>query len=203
MNDPIWYQNLEVLFATNRLTEFVVIDDMDFNEKLNAILRFAIYSAVILFAYKRDLRVLLFPIFVGGLTMYMSKYRANDIETLLGKKVSQPKCTMPTLKNPYMNTLVSDYIDNPNKPPACDINDPIVQEKVDKFMNHNQYRNADDLYNENNFNRQFHTNPVTTVTQDEYDNFVNWVYKNPNKSCKEDTRNCKVYDDVRYKRTTL
>jgi hypothetical protein len=199
MNDPIWYQNLEVLFANNRLVEFVIIDEMNFDEKLNAILRFSIYASIILFAYKRDFRTLLFPVFVAGMTMYMSKFRTRDVENYN----PPPKCQMPTLKNPYMNTLISDYVDNPNRPPACDINDPSVQAQVDKFMNHNQYRNANDLYDENNFNRQFNTNPVTSVTQEEYDQFVNWVYKNPNKSCKEDTRNCKVYEDVRSKRSTL
>lgn len=205
MNDPIWFNNLEIIFSPNRLTEFVILEHMDFNEKLNAILRFSIYSAILLFIFKRNYRFLLFPIFIAGLTMYMAKYQLKHkeiLEKILNKK-AQPKCIMPTIKNPYMNMLMNEYEDNPNRPPACDINDPKVQEQVDKYMNHNQYRNADDLYNENNFNRQFNTNPVTTVRQEEYENFVNWVYKNPSKSCKEDTRNCKVYDDVRFKRTTM
>jgi hypothetical protein len=200
MNDPIWFKNLEILFTPSRLIEFVIIDDMNFNEKLNAILRFSIYSALLLFAFKRNAKVLLFPIFVAGLTMYLAKYQPKDDKDI--ENMDIVKCTMPTKKNPYMNTLISDY-DTPDRPRACNINDPAVQAEVDKFMNHNQYRNANDLYNQNDFGRQFYTNPVTTITQDEYDTFVNWVYKNPNETCKENSNSCKVYDDIRYKRTTV
>jgi len=201
--DPTWFKDFKIIIHPDRLTEFVITQNTSFNEKLNAILRFSIYSSILLFVYRRNYIILLFPIFTAGLTLYLAKFRTMDKEQIIQKRsLGQPKCTMPTAKNPYMNALISDY-DNPKRPPACDPNDPVIAKQVDKFMNRNQYRNANDLYDENNFNRQFNTQPVTTVSQEEYDNFVNWVHKDIRKSCKEDTRNCKVYEDIRFKRTVV
>lgn len=201
-SDPSWFKDTSILYNKKRLTEFVITKGMSFNEKINAILRFSIYSATILFLVKGDTKILLFPIFVAGLTMYLGMYRDRDLERMEHKNNPGPKCTMPTRKNPYMNVLMNEIEENPNRPPACDSNNPIVQAEINRHMNHNVYRNANDLYDENNFGRQFNTVPVTTVTQDEYEKFRNWVYHNPKKSCKEDTRNCKIYEDVRYNRNT-
>ena len=49
--DPFWFSDYSIIFNKNRLTEFFPASDMEYTEKLNAILRFSKYIAIILFVY--------------------------------------------------------------------------------------------------------------------------------------------------------
>jgi hypothetical protein len=119
-------------------------------------------------------------------------------------KNKDKKCVMPTKDNPFMNFLLSDYMDNPDRPEACnavleneDEIDNINMDTTDKF-NDNLYRNLNDLFDRKNSQRQFYTVPVTTLPNDQK-SFAEWLYKIP-ETCKTDQTNCLKYEDLRYKR---
>ena len=99
-----------------------------------------------------------------------------------------------------MNVLMSDYIENPNREPACPL-DEEIKEKIEESFNFNLYKglNEDDLFNRNNSQRQFYTNPATTIPNDQT-SFANWLYKT-SPTCKENTIGCSrnIYEPLQQK----
>ena len=198
-SDPFWFQELDILVRGDRIVEFVPFDELTYTEKLNAIMRFSVYAALLLFAYRRQSGAFLFPLFVAGLTLYMYKFNKR---AYIGHETKQKarKCTHSTLNNPFMNVLMSDYSDDPSRPPACKTES---EEKVEHNFRRNLYRNSfDDIYGRDQSRRQFYTMPVTDIEQSDYENYVNWLY-NRGSSCKTDNSRCAVYEDVRYKRRPI
>jgi hypothetical protein len=85
-------------------------------------------------------------------------------------------CTRPTLNNPYMNVLLTDAADFPDRPAACDITRPDVRRRADDFQAHNLYVDSDDVYGMRaSSSRAFVTNPVTTLPNDQTA-FAQWLY---------------------------
>ncbi len=192
-SDRFWYNDPNILFRADRLIEFVPIDDFSFVEKLNAVMRFSIYAAMVLIVYRQQPMALLFPIFIAGLTFYMNQ---NNPRQNIGLEAQKETCTPSTITNPFMNVLISDYTENPERPPACD--EP--EEKLDFNFRRNLYRNSfDDIYGKEQSRRQFYTMPVTDIEQSGYENYINWLY-NTGPNCKVDNSKCHEYTDVRYKR---
>ena len=81
-------------------------------------------------------------------------------------------CQLPNKNNPYMNVLVSDYSARPERPPAC----TDAKDKIEDNFNIHLYRNVNDIWNKNNSQRQFYTNPATTIPNDR-DSFMKWCWK--------------------------
>ena len=195
--DPFWFREPVILVQPDRLIEFVPFDELRYVEKLNAIMRFSIYAAVVLLIYRRQPSAFLFPLFVAGITLYMYKY--NKIQKIDDHSTSDKKCTHSTLNNPHMNVLMSDYAENPHRPPACK-EEP--EEMVQENFRRNLYRNAfDDIYNKTTLQRHY-TMPVTDIEQSDYKNYINWLH-NVGPTCKTDNSRCAVYEDVRYKRRPI
>ena len=53
MGDKFWYNDYTILFEKDRLIEFIPNNTMTLTEKLNSLVRFSIYLAIILFIYNR------------------------------------------------------------------------------------------------------------------------------------------------------
>lgn len=202
ISDLFWYQNPNILIQLDRLNEFFPHNDMTLYEKLNSMVRFAIYFALLVFAFKRSTRMFLFPLFVAGLTLYLFK---NDYkEEKEGMKIvgdKYDKCQKPSDENPFMNVLISDYTENPEKKPACNVNDKNIKEEIKEKFEKNLYRNTVDIWGRNNSQREYYTMPNTTIPNDQI-NFANWLYKTP-ATCKELTRHCNTEIDLRHNRRPI
>ena len=48
INDKFWYEDPNILFAFNRLTEFFPTPDMTVYEKLNSVTRLAFYVSIVM-----------------------------------------------------------------------------------------------------------------------------------------------------------
>lgn len=112
------------------------------------------------------------------------------------------KCSAPNRNNPFMNFMLSDYTDDPDKPQACtNINDESnkkIIEDIDLNFNYNLYKDIDDLFDKKNSQRQFYTMPNTRNPNDQK-SFAEWLYKVP-ETCKTDQVYCLKHEDLRYKR---
>jgi len=178
--DEFWYDTPSVLLEKDRLLEFLPSQSMTFVEKLNAMVRFGIYLSVVLFLVKLNYLYLYIPLVVmvftyGVYTVTMSKEKFQEEYHEKKKKT----CQRPTLNNPFMNILLTDYRDNPNKKPACNEKiDPTVKNQIDRTFNFNLYQDADDVYGNGNSQRQFFTMPSTTIPNDQ-ETFATWLYKAP------------------------
>jgi hypothetical protein len=203
-NDPFWYEDPNILIQQDRLIEFFPHNDMTLYEKLNAIVRFAVYFALVVYAFKRQTKMFFFPLFVVGLTIFLFKNGYDPIENFTTKSNNPLKskfCQQPSDNNPFMNVLISDYTENPQKKPACDVNDKRVKKAIkDKFEN-NLYKNTVDIWGRNNSQREYYTMPNTTIPNDQI-NFANWLYKTP-PTCKELTTHCTTEIDIRHNRRPI
>lgn len=107
-------------------------------------------------------------------------------------------CQLPSKNNPFGNVLLTDYNDNPNRPPACKYTQ--VKGMVNDHFDHNLYKDVDDIFNKNNSQRMFYTTPITTIPNDQ-GTFADSLYK-VGITCKEDetSGNCFRYNDLRANR---
>ena len=102
------------------------------------------------------------------------------------------KLQLPTESNPFMNVLLNDYIENPDKKPAADVDNPHVRKEIERHFNQGLNRDIDDIWQKENSQRQYYTTPSTTIPNDR-ESFVNWCFSTPY-SCKDgNISNC-IYD---------
>lgn len=209
--DLFWADDISILFNLRRIIEFFPTPDMSSEEKLNAISRLFIYSSAILLLYKSAIWPLYIMIFGLLLTLFLhktSKYQKHlngfGADGSIGKEYDDigtlKSCTAPTKNNPFMNVSLNEIHDNPTRPQACGHTDDI-KDSMETNFNHNLYKDIDDLFGKNNSQRQFYTNPITTVPNDQ-DSFAKWLYSVP-ATCKEDQENCLRYEDLRNNRPTF
>lgn len=103
-------------------------------------------------------------------------------------------CRMPSIENPYMNPLQSDFnVENP--PTACNVDDDEISEKISTSFNANLFRDVSDVFGRENSQRQFYT--VPQMNPPDTHEFAMWLYGNQN-ICKNDQSQCIKYTDLRY-----
>jgi hypothetical protein len=95
-------------------------------------------------------------------------------------------CTWSTAKNPFANVLLTDYVDNPDRPPACKYD--VMKKDIRANFNRNLIRDAGDVFEKQNSQRQYYTMPVTTTYADTLA-FAEFAYGR-GRGCKDDTSKC-------------
>lgn len=201
--DPIYYENIRVLWAGQRYKEVWPSPDMSTSERVNAMVRFCGYAGVALYTARHgDDRFLLYSltaIAIVTLAYRFSRQKAaaesfepgtqpfepgtqweqadepESISADRGGKLCQP----PTRNNPFGNLLLTDITDNPNRPPACKYDD--VKGDINRVFDKQVYRDVDDVYN--NAGRNFYSMPSTTLVSDRKA-FTDFAYKDFQKSAK-------------------
>lgn len=102
----------------------------------------------------------------------------------------------PTINNPYMNPILTDY-NTENAPYPVGVDDDVIKEQINLTYNKDLFKDMSDLFDEKNTQRQFYTVPGGSIPNDQQ-KFAEWCYKTP-KTCKEDSRYCVAFDDIRYR----
>lgn len=206
LSDPFWKNDYSILWKKH--LEFVPKANMTVNEKLNAIARFSIYN-IILLILLRKFNFFFYTLFLILIsTIIFEKYTSPEIKNRVLDPIERVRrryrhakldCTKPTRSNPFMNVLLTDYVDQPNRPPACNIEDPEIRKGVEDGFYHNLYRNVTDIYGKRNSQRQFYTTPGTTIPNDRH-RLIQSLYGNTS-TCRDGTLNhCIRYEDPRAKR---
>ena len=78
--DNFWFDEPEILIRKDRLIEFFPTEKMHYKEKLNAIVRLSVYASLIIYLNKKNVNILLVPLFVAGITLYIFKFhKINEI----------------------------------------------------------------------------------------------------------------------------
>lgn len=198
--DLFWYNDSSILYNRDRLLEFVPTKDMSTVEKLNAISRMAIYSSILSIIIYQNISFLFIGIIGMSISYFLYKNEVSlterytdsddrdDRDDRLGHQpVSVDGNGNPyhtsTTDNPFMNVLLTDYVDNPTRLPAGNLEDPAVKAIVEKNYNFGLYKNADDIWDRNNSQRQYVSNPGTTIPNDRH-TFMHWCWNIPY-SCKD------------------
>lgn len=209
--ERIWYQDVNGFFSIGQLGKFWPSTEMTFAQQLNASLRFSIYFSLVVLLVKGGpdrWNILFVPIFMALFTMaayHVHEKRKRDEKAVLdrmglkkeGYGDAERVCVKPSENNPFMNVLVSDYAQNPERPAACRlVGDARADAKA--FFDQNLYRDVDDVFHKKASDRQFYTMPATTIPND-MNGYAKWLYgKGP--TCKEGNGSqcvAHLYNDVR------
>lgn len=196
-----WLEDFKVLYKDDQFLKFFPSKNMSTNEQLNALTRFSVYLFFIFILFADDIEWSLIPVLILVIGVFLS--RVDKFESFYNidkKKVNDKNkvCIKPSKNNPFMNVTLSDYLDDPDRPEACDVTrDDIQNEITDNFRN-NLYKNTDDIFNNKSSERQFYTMPSTTIPNKQKE-FAEWLY-GENDNCKTNSNKCLKYSNVKYHR---
>lgn len=210
-NDKLWFNDMGVLFRKDRLTEFFPTMDMTLEEQLNSVVRFSIYSGILLYLYNENYLMLYIPIVGFALTkvIYDVRKTNNTNEKMLNEEVPDEKeeenniieldgkeCIKPTKDNPFMNPNHTDNMEN--KVESCPSDNKGIREEMnEKFMN-NLYQDVSDVFGRNTSSRQFYTMPNTQYPNNQHD-FAKWLYGSTGQCKSVDLNKC-IHKDLRQNR---
>lgn len=194
-----WLDKPEILYENNNYLDFFPTTTSSISENLNSLFRLSIYISIALITYTKNFSWILIAGLGAVITFMLYNFSSIEDTDEFTLEINKKKeCTKPTLGNPFMNVTFLDNLENPERPEACDINDPEVKEDIDNKFYNNLFRDTSDLFGKLNSQRQFYTMPSTTVPNDR-ESFQNWLYKT-GATCKESSDNCLRYEDIRYNR---
>lgn len=215
-SDAVWYNDVRAL--PRRPNEFFPTRDQSPEERVNAIVRLLVYCTAAVVAYKRQWKYALFG--AGAVAVVSLAYRGTgrrqrrwsppDANVDMSKaqhtppaasraaavggvvprdaQRARPRCTASTPDNPFGNMLLSDLNDRPDRAPACKYDDQA--ELIRQNFNRGLVRNAYDVYEKENSQRQWMTMPVTASAPDTVA-FAHFCYGNAGRTtCKEDPSKC-------------
>jgi hypothetical protein len=177
--DKFWSEYPQILIDQNRLSEFYITHDMTKTEKLNAVVRFFIYTSILSTLYTNNSKFLLIPllalvityfIFTNSSESYDDQLDSND-NSVLSQKVIEK---VPTIDNPFMNPSV---FENPSTYKASDYSDNSpeskqIKKEIYKKFSHNLFKDSDDIFDSNNSFRQFYTVPNNIIGYDDTKEFL-------------------------------
>ena len=186
-DERIWFEDPTGFFREDRLSRIIPVPRTGIDAQLNAILRFAIYFAVFVSLLRRSVSPFVSIVFAAAvITFLVHKAEAGEDERrreqmdaleLERDPMTRRLCTRPTLDNPYMNVLMSDYKRFPERPGACDITRQDVRDRAEDLSSHDLYVDSDDIYGRRaNSSSQFYTNATTTIPNDQT-GFARWLYQ--------------------------
>ena len=169
-----WIDSPGILLTQSKLKEYIPRNDMSYVEKINAITRLVIYSSVLLTILRRDLNMLLIPIFTMAVIYFLIKW-GKDIPEIAENFNVVPKQTeryQPTINNPFMNILPGEVSE---MRPEASTHTPLIKDKMEEKFNFNLYENTNDVFGSENSRRQFYTMPNTSNPNKQTE-FAKWLY---------------------------
>jgi hypothetical protein len=186
MPDQIWFKNPTVLFDRDTWSKFVPTKEMTTAEALNSVVRFSTYFSLILFmATGVGGYVMAIPI-VMVVTILLHNLFPNGktIESFIAtedEKIGKAN-TMPSKENPFMNVLLTEINDDPNRPDAAPTNRRDVKVELMKSFKETSdiYMDTSDLFDQTQAMRTFHTLQSAMVPND-LDGFKKWLAKDMDK----------------------
>lgn len=199
MPEQIWFKEPSVLFAPDTWSKFVPTKDMSTAEALNSVVRFSTYFSVLLFLSTGVAGYLMAVpiIMISTILLHNLFPNGKTIETFLSKtkEKATTRYTMPTKENPFMNVLLTEIQDDPNRADAAPTNRRDVKVEMYKaFQNTSDlYMDTTDLFDQSQAMRTFHTLQSAKVPND-LDGFKAWLAKGldePDYSSTAPARNAK------------
>lgn len=188
IKEMIWYDNI-FLFFQNEQNWFKIVPNPNttVEEQLNAIFMFAVYFTIGVLVIKRDIRIIYVFLLICILTWLFHRnlkkegFQQSELEkkcNIEKQKYQDTYCVKPQKHNPFMNVMMKDINEFPNRPKACRLTNKNIADQANRIFDENLSREISDVFHKNASDRQFYTNPVTTIPND-LDGFKDFVYKIP------------------------
>lgn len=184
MSQQVWFKDPSVLFSPDTWSQFVPMPSMSTAESLNAVVRFSVYFSAILFvATGVSTYLIAIPgVMVASIILFILFPNGKDLEAFISK-ASMPlgktrNYTMPTPENPFMNPLLTEIQDNPNRADAAPITRSDVKLGIYKSFQKtsDMYMDTSDLFDQAKALTSFHTLQSATIPNDQ-DGFLKWLAK--------------------------
>ena len=180
-----WADNPSILFDSTYLNEIWIYSDMDTNQKLNAISRLVILLTLLGYVcFNRYIIFILGLILLGVIVIIHKSIKEKEKEGF--KDVEEYQRI--TSNNPLENVLLPDYKYNKDKKHVSKYDnqkDTLINETVKNFILQENKDNSDignifsnlgDMFEFENSLRPFYTNPVSTVDQSDYKDYLKFVF---------------------------
>lgn len=210
MTEQIWFKDPAILFTQATWNRFVPVASMTTAESLNAVVRFTVYFAVLLFISTGvNAYVLAIPaVMVLTLALYSIFPNGKTLESFTVRAAKPTgKYTMPTGDNPFMNVLLTEINDNPNREDAAPISRKDVKKAVEESFKHTNdvFMDTTDVFDQTQAMRTFHTLQSAKVPNDQ-DGFLRWMTKGfdePDTSSAPPARGAKILSEGFVQQKTL
>lgn len=166
----VWFSKPSELFRSDKILVFWPHSGQSADERINSSTRFILYLSTVLYLIRRDPRIFVLAAMVIG-TLY-TLYKSGQIKGFdVERGVWSPDCQLPSETNTMANVLLTDYVDQPNRPSACYY--PTVADQVSVLLDdtfpYDSGRSRSPLpkYQKKFGARQFFSNPVTKIPGDQ------------------------------------
>lgn len=189
-DDEVWFEHPDVLLR--EWMRFVPVQSMSTAEALNAVVRFTVYASILLFVATGHqqylgaipivafLTVILYKLFPHGTVLegFASVFGPSRPTAPETKPLTRENFTLPTVDNPFMNVMLTDIQDNPDRPDAAPITDKRVRKAINQAFaqTRNIYMDTSDVFDQAQAQRTFHTLQSAKVPNDQ-DAFLAWLAK--------------------------
>uniref|UniRef100_A0A6C0CH14 Minor capsid protein P9 transmembrane helices domain-containing protein n=1 Tax=viral metagenome TaxID=1070528 RepID=A0A6C0CH14_9ZZZZ len=200
MTDTIWFKDPAILFSANTWSQFVPTKAMSTAQALNSVVRFSVYFSVILFlATQKTGYLLAIPAVMAASVALFSLFPHGKVLEAFKAAVSGKQYTMPTPANPFMNPLLTEIQDNPNRPDAAPVTRSDVKAGIFKAFQQTSdlYMDTSDLFDQARAMVNYHTLQSATIPNDQ-DGFLKWLakgYDAPDYSSAFPARNAKIQSE--------
>ena len=198
--EKIWYEEPSHFIAKCNWFRFVPLPSMTTTEALNAVMRFTIYFTSLLFVSTRNVNYIVMLPVVAFLTYVLHVLYPNGkkLEAFLNNDKKE-KPTMPTPNNPFMNVLLTDIQDNPDRGDAAPITNREVRAQIAAAFQKTSdiYMDTSDAFDQAQAMRTFHTLQSAKVPNDQ-DGFLAWLakgYDEPDYSGTAPARGAKILSE--------
>ena len=197
-----WLYNPLVLFDKDHIKELWPSKELSLSEKLNATTRTIILLTVLGFVLTKSIKLLVTSIItlVIIVILYKVQFEKEEKERLKKKahkegfegsrntkflEVFKDTFTNPTVKNPLMNVMMTDYKDNPQRKQAAPSYNTKIKEQINQKAKNDErlFKDLGDNLSFQNNMRNFHSMPNTTIPNGQKA-FAEFCYGNM-PSCKD------------------
>ena len=130
--ETFWLDDPANLFTN--WSRFLPTNDMTVPEALNAVVRFTIYSTVLITVItQKTWYLLLLPLVMLASVFLVKMFpRTQILKETFSAGGGSVRYATPTPSNPFMNVLFTDYVDNPERPPAPDVTSDAVKQSIEE-----------------------------------------------------------------------
>lgn len=191
MTAPFWLNDPNILLKKNKITEVWPTANLTFNEKLNAITRLVILLTLVGMFFENKVQLCVTGLVTIMCIVILYKAKTNPKEGFTDKNIYDKidkNATMPTDKNPVMNVLPTEHVDNPTREAAAPADNKKVEEKINKAtiksieknfedpkISEKLFQDLGDKFTFDRSMRQWHSMPNTEIPNDQT-SFADWCY---------------------------
>ena len=205
----IWFEDASVLFSKYNFFDIIPLLDMSFNEKINAISRFALYLSILLIIFTGNLNYLYLPISIVLLFYLMYIFRPKRKEQFEYNETETNNTKEDSVSLGYSTTQANIEEKQANIEPTIDLtkcrnpteNNPLMNLQISDYTSNDNRRacnvNNPEISNkiDNNFddklylntevvyNTKFNQRDIYTMpntrSYNDQGSFANWLYNTP------------------------